>query len=422
MAALGLGAPLLSAEFKITSAARDGELTWTNAFTGGICTVEAAATLPGPWKPQQNVFTTGSVGQVRATLSGSHPFYRLLSVDISTNSSLAFSNLTVSYGLIHTIAGKGQFSADVSNFWQASFEGGFATNANLSRPHFAMADRAGNIFIADKDSHSILKVTPDGRIHTVAGTHVGGDNGDGPALATTLQLNFPNGEWVRADGAVYILDTGNSKIRKLDTNGMMTTIFTVSSGISEGRGLWMKDDESLCFFCSGTELRQRVPGNITTLNNNFTELGNIALNPHGDIIATDRGANKVYLVDATGGTTGGRTRIAGSGATNNPVSGTLALTNGLYGVRGVWPVPNGGWLLATHEGSQVLYMDAAGVIYVLVNGDPSAPHVGDGQWFRAPGVKVNQVRSVTMDYQGNIIIVENDSGYVRKIDFSRLQP
>src|SRR5205085_9141065 len=155
------------------------------------------------------------------------------------------------------IAGKGQFNQDGSNFWQASYEGGPATKANLSRPHFAMADRAGNIFSADKDSHSILKVTPDGRIHTVAGTHVGGDNGDGPAAGTSLQLNFPNGEWVRSDGTVYILDTGNSKIRKLDTNGVMTTLFSVGSGIAIGRGLWVKDDESLCYFCSGTELRKR---------------------------------------------------------------------------------------------------------------------------------------------------------------------
>ena len=41
---------------------------------------------------------------------------------------------------------------------------------------------------------------------------------------------------------------------------------------------------------------------------------------------------------------------------------------------------------------------------------------------RAPGPKVSEVRSVTMDAEGNILITENDAGYVRKIDFSRLQP
>ena len=279
-----------------------------------------------------------------------------------------------------------------------------------------MADRAGNVYIADKDSHSILKVTPDGRIHTVAGTHVGGDNGDGPARGTDLQLNFPNGEWVRPDGTLYILDTGNGKVRKLDTNGVMTTLFTVSSGINIGRGLWVKDDESVCYFCSGTDLRKRVPGNVSTLNNNFTELGNIAISAAGDIIATDRGDNKVYRVDTTGSNAGSRTRIAGNGTTNAVINGTLALTNGLYGVRGVWPLPNGGYLLATHEGSQVLCLDPAGVIYVFVDGEAGNSHSGDGQWFHSPGPKISEVRSVTMDAQGNILITENDAGYVRKIE------
>jgi sugar lactone lactonase YvrE len=285
-----------------------------------------------------------------------------------------------------------------------------------------MADAAGNVFIVDKDSHSVLKVTRDGRIHTVAGTHVEGDGGNGSAPGTSTQLSFPNGLFVRADGTVYVLDTGNGKVRRLDTNGLMTTLFTVSGGITGGRGLWVSDDEALTYFSSGTDLRKRVPGNITTLNNNFNDLGNIALTPDGNILATDRGDNKVFLVDATGGSQGGRTRLFGDGTTNAVVSGTLAFTNGLYEVRGVWPVPNGGYLLATHAGSQVLYVDPAGIVYVFVAGQNGGAHSGDGSWFHAPGLKVTEVRSVAMDYEGNILIVENDFGYVRRIQFRRLFP
>ena len=50
----------------------------------------------------------------------------------------------------------------------------------------AMADRAGNIYIADKNSHSVLRVSTNGTIHTHAGTHEGGFNGEGPAAATNL--------------------------------------------------------------------------------------------------------------------------------------------------------------------------------------------------------------------------------------------
>ena len=78
----------------------------------------------------------------------------------------------------------------------------------------------------DKNSHSVLKVTPDGRIHTVAGTHVSGNGPDTPTTATNVALSFPNGLWLGADGMVYVLDTGNSKVRWLDTNGVLTTLFT----------------------------------------------------------------------------------------------------------------------------------------------------------------------------------------------------
>ena len=421
LAACWLATVSHAATISIASLERDGSLVWTNAFTNGVCTLESAARVTGGWSAGQNYFTTSSVGQARVALNSSNQFIRLLAADIS-GTPQGFTNLLNSYGVIETIAGNGFGGTDGTNYWRSSFEGGFATNAALSRPHFAMADAAGNVYIVDKDSHSVLKVTRDGRIHTVAGTHVSGDGGNGPAPGTNTQLSFPNGLFVRADGTVYVLDTGNGKVRRLDTNGMMTTLFTVSGGITVGRGLWVSADEALTYFCSGTDLRKRVPGNVTTLNNNFKELGNIALTPDGNIVATDRADNKVFLVDATGGSQGGRMRLFGNGTTNAVVEGTLAFTNGLYEVRGVWPVPNGGYLLATHAGSQVLYVDPAGIIYVFVAGQIGGAHSGDGAWFHAPGFKVTEVRSVTMDYEGNILVVENDFGYVRRIQFHRLFP
>ena len=334
---------LSAGDFKIESLDRTGLISWTNAFSNGVCTVEVSSDFTG-WMPLQNCFTSNSAGHASISFGASNSFYRLLAVDLSTNTPEAYTNLLGSYGTLTTIAGNGFGSADGSNYWRSSFEGDYATNAALSRPHFAMADGADNDFIVDKDSHSVLKITPDGRIHTVAGTHVGGFNGDGPAPGVSLQLNFPNGLWVRADGTIYIVDTGNSKVRRLDTNGIMSTLFTVGSAISTGRGLWVKDDESLTFFCSGSELRKHVPGNTSTLNNNFNELANIVVNADGNIIATDRGANKVYLVNATGGS---RSKLFGNGATNAVVDGTFAATNAFYGVRGVWPFPTGGYLLAT---------------------------------------------------------------------------
>ena len=83
----------------------------------------------------------------------------------------------------------------------------------------------------DKDAHAIRKVTLDGVIVTVAGTNQAGDDGDTPGPGTERRLSSPNGLWVRDDGTLYILDLGNSKIRRLGTDGVLTTLVSDSDGI-----------------------------------------------------------------------------------------------------------------------------------------------------------------------------------------------
>jgi hypothetical protein len=399
-----------------------GTLSWNNAAVPGVCTVEEALSARGPWSPILNVFSTTPNGTTMVGPNRPRAFYRLLSVDVSATPQ-GYVNLLSSFGNISTIAGKGEFGTDGMNNWLPEYEGGLATEANLSRPHFAMADDFGNIYVVDKDSHSVLKITPRGTIHTLAGTHEGGFNGDGPAPGTSLQLKFPNGEWVRGDGTVYVLDTDNGKVRRLAPNGIMTTLFTVKGGIDTGRGLWVKDDESVAYFGSGADLKKWTPGDgVKTLNNNFTEIGNLVVDLEGQLIVTDRGAHKVYKVETTGNNAGSRTKIAGDGSNNPTEDGALATETGLPEVRGVWPVPTGGYLLATHAGSQVLYLDKSGIIHVFVDGAPGFVHDGDGNYFHSEGPKVSEVRSVTMDKRGNIIICENDNGFIRFIDFLRLTP
>ena len=417
------------ANFQITAINLNGEISWTNAFTSGVCTVETTDQSNGSnghttWTPQQNFFTTNSAGMGDFPFTSSNGFFRLLAVDISTNSPQAFTNLVQSYGILHTIAGNGDAGyatpgADVTNYWQPSFEGGYATNAALSRPHFAMEDNFSNVFIVDKDSDSVLKVTSDGRIHTVAGTHAIGNGPDSAMIATNVAMNTPNGLWVRGDGTVYVLDTGNGKVRRLNPNGLMTTLFTDNKGINGGRGLWVNANESLVYYASGSNLRQWTPAAGTAnLNTQFNNLGNIIISGT-NIVATDRSDNTVWLVSTNTGT---RTLLFGNGGANLVVDGTLAATNSLYGVRGVWQPPIGGYFLATDYGAQLLYVDVAGVIHILVNGH-SDDHAGDGKWFYSPAnYYIGQLRSVSMDKQGNLIIVENDAGYVRRIDFQRLNP
>ena len=246
--------------FQITGPILNSNVSWTNAFFDGVCTLEGTSQLRNggvTWTPLKNFFTTNYAGSGSFSPLPGNAFYRLRAVDISFDTPLAFSNLVQSYGLLHTLAGNGVDSGlDNVSFWNPVFEGLSATNVTLSRPHIAMADPAGNIFIADKNSHSVLKITTDGRIHTVAGAHSAGNGPDIATPGTQVALNQPNGLWVRSDGTVYILDTGNGKVRRLAPGGTMTTLFTDAGGISIGRGLWVRDDEALVYYASQTKLRQ----------------------------------------------------------------------------------------------------------------------------------------------------------------------
>jgi len=217
---------------------------------------------------------------------------------------------------------------------------------------------------------------------------------------------------------VYILDEGNSKVRRLDPAGLMTTLFHSSDNMETGRGLWVKDDESLVYFASGNSLKKWTPaGGVKTVANGFLELGNLVVDPAGNVVVTDRGANRVYRVSKSGN----KTVIAGNGNSDGGGDGQAALDTGLAGVRGIWFLPNGGYLLATHEGSQIWYVDSAGMIHLFVDGSRGA-HAGDEEYFRVPGPKVSEVRAVTVDKQGRIIITENDAGFIRVIDFLPVAP
>jgi len=156
----------------------------------------------------------------------------LLSAVVSGSSS--FELFCSGYGIITTIAGSGVEDNDDANLWIPAYEGGAAVSAQLAGPHMAMADSAGNVFIADKDANAIRKVDPAGIITTVAGTNVAADGGEG--RATEVPLDHPNGVWVNRQGGFYILDLNNNKIRRVDTEGNMTTVIHDPDGISLGRG------------------------------------------------------------------------------------------------------------------------------------------------------------------------------------------
>jgi hypothetical protein len=324
----------------------------------------------------------------------------------------SWDSVRAHYGTMLAVAGAGATDNSGANEWLTTFEGGPALSAELSRPHMAAADSAGNVYIADKEAHAIRKVTPAGVITTVAGTGMATTVDDTPGPATQRSLGNPNGLYVRPDGTLYILDLDHGRIRKVATDGTMTTLVTVSAGIAIGRGLWVTDDETV-YFASGNVVKKAMGGTVTTLASGFVNLGNIAMRADGNLLVSDRGGNRVYLV----GPTGNKTPIAGSGATGAGVDGADALSTPLEGVRAVWPAfadDGGGFFAGTHEGCQLWFIDGGGVAHLFLDGAKDA-HAGVGEAWDTPGKKVSELRSVTVDTRGNVIIVDDDRGFVRSV-------
>lgn len=321
-------------------------------------------------------------------------------------------DIFATFGTIETIAGTALIKGKGENGWHSSFEGGLGTSAELSRPHIAVGDAAGNVFIADKDAHAIRKLSPEGIITTVAGTNVAGDDGDGPGLATQMRLSSPNGLWLGSAGSFYIYDLGNDKVRKVDGSGQMTTLFSVAGAVT-GRGLWVAPDESRAYVAAGSVLKVWTPGDgVRTLASGFASLANLIVLDNGEIVICDRAANRVYRV----GTDGQTSVLAGNGGTSGGGNGMLATATGLHEVRGVWAHPAGGFFVATHKGGQVWYIDTAGYIHLFVNGTRGSAHSGDGLLFDDPAVKIAEPRAVTMDPLGNLLITEHDGGYIRRVN------
>ena len=118
-------------------------------------------------------------------------------------------------GVITTIAGNG-----ISGF---SGDNGPATLAQLNGIQSIAVDAAGNVFIAEWGDHRIRKVNTTGIISTIAGTGTSGYNGDGiPAISA--KLNYPTLGTVDNVGNVFFSDYNNSRVRKINTSGIISTV------------------------------------------------------------------------------------------------------------------------------------------------------------------------------------------------------
>jgi hypothetical protein len=214
-------------------------------------------------------------------------------------------------GLVTTVAGTGQTGYNG--------DGIQATQANLSAPLGVCVDPAGNLYFAEYSGSRVRKVDiKTGVISTVAGTGVDGYNGDG-IQATSAQLNVPHGVAIDHLGRLYIADRSNSRCRRVDTHGIITTVAGGRSGPGNGdggpatsarmgwvEGVWVSPDFDIYLAVSTDGDIRKVDGKtgtITTLTDKVIYPLGVVGDCGGHIFVGTPQPNKVFRVDVSTGET-----------------------------------------------------------------------------------------------------------------------
>jgi sugar lactone lactonase YvrE len=187
-----------------------------------------------------NVYIADGNGVIRKVDSTStittlsHTSAEGLAVDTSGNIYAADMDDNVIWKI--TPAGAAGVVAGVLGQYGYNGDGIRATQAWLWAPAGIAVDKAGNLYIADYDNSRIRKVNTSGTISTVAGNGLFGYSGDGGA-ATAAMLSFPTDVGVDAKSNFYVADSANCRIRVVDSAGTINTIAGTGNAGYNGNGL-----------------------------------------------------------------------------------------------------------------------------------------------------------------------------------------
>lgn len=279
---------------------------------------------------------------------------------------------------ITTFAGTGEkgFSGD----------GGPATQAKMDNPFGVTRGPDGALWYCEYTGQKIRKVTPDGRIHTVAGTGEKGYSGDGgPALQATF--NLPHEIRFDAAGDLYIVDMSNHAVRKVDlkTGRIRTIAGTGQPGYSGDGGPAEK-----------AQLKQPH---------------SIQFGPDGSLFICDIGNHVIRRIDLK---TGLISTFAGTGKPGDTPDGAPIAGTPLRGPRSLDFDRQGNLWLATREGNQVFKLDLQAGRITHIAGTGKKGFTGHGGPARE--ATLSGPKGIALDAEGNVWLADTESHSVRRVN------
>ena len=310
------------------------------------------------------------------TISDHHSWYQY-SKNILQKGNGAVINNNVE--TITTFTGTGE--------WGFSGDGGPASDAIFSGPLGMAIDSVGNLYIADAGNSRIRKVDTNGIITTVAGNGNKGFSGDG-GPATQATFDWISNIATDSAGNLYIADSGNYRVRKVDPNGIITTI-------------------------AGNGVRNYSGDGGPAIQAEFNGIGGIVTDSNGNLYITDTGLNnrnsRIRRID----TSGIITTVAGSLFNGFSGDGSPATQAQLSAPWGLAIDSIGNIYIADAGNNRIRKVDTSGIIKTIAGSDLWGVDIGDGG--PATLAVLDFPEGIAIDNAGNLYITEFSEGRVRKV-------
>jgi sugar lactone lactonase YvrE len=295
---------------------------------------------------------------------------------------------------INTVAGTGVKGS--------SGDGGPAVSARLNTPTGVAEDLAGTLYVSDSASNTVRKIVMPTTIHqdiitTIAGTGKSGFSGDG-GQATSSRLSQPSGVAVDSHGNVFIADTGNNRIRRINTSGIISTFAgngdcrkgtanrkhdSLGDGgpatsaslcgptgiaLNSAGALFIADtdhalvrevlpDGTIVAF-AGTSKANRVGAAHQVADGSLKFPTGVATDTLGHVYIADSGNNEVRVVNANGV----MSTFAGTGKVGFSGDGGLAIHARLHYPTGLGVDPSGSVFISDTRNDRIRQVNTSGII------------------------------------------------------------
>jgi len=339
--------------------------------------------------PMATISTVAGTGGVAFSADGSPPAETALARPVALALDSADHLYVIDGNRVRSISGRKVLTVVGTGEAGYSGDGGPATAARLNSPHALAFDSQGNLYIADTLNHSIRRVDRRGVVTTVAGTGEPGYSGDG-APGTAARLSSPAGVAIGFGDTVYIADTGNNRVRQLAADG------TISPFAGTGEPRYAGDGG---------------PATSAPLNNPQ----GLAFDDVGNLYIADTFNNRVRRVDLDGSIT----TVAGTDARGFSGDGGLArvaelnlATGSLTSGQALALDTQGNLYIADAENHRVRKVALNGVI-ATVAGNGHVGYSGDGG--PATSAPLNFPLGVAVDRYGVLYVADTANGRVRAI-------